>query len=364
MKFFTTKTAILGLKSGRGVFSLLLVLAFVMSAGALKAQDLHFSQFYHSPLNLNPALAGIYSGDIRFIANYNSQWENVPVDYTTFSGAVEKKFYYDGLKSSYFAVGLLLNSDQAGDLNLGRINIGVTGSYSRQLAPILFATVGGTIGVTQRGFDTANLTTDADWDGQQFNPVGLTESFASTSTINPDFAAGLNLRLQPIGADRLTKRTTLDFGVGVHHLTSPNESFFAGGVSELPIRYSAYALGTLMLADNFDVLLRGMGQFQSTYRENVVGLSAKIHLNRNPSKEVAVVLGGSYRYARFSGDTADAIVPHIEFHVQQWLLGINYDVNISDFQTASLRQGGPEIAFRYILSKVKDLEVLKVCPII
>lgn len=350
MRFFTTRTTVLGL-----------VLAAMMGANLLNAQDLHFSQFYHSPLNLNPALAGIYSGDIRFVANYNSQWENVPVDYMTFSAAAEKKFYYEGLKSSYFAVGLLFDYDVAGVSELSRTNIGVTASYSRQLSSTFFATVGGSVGITQRAFNTANLTFDDDWDGQQFNPTGLTESFNATSSLNADFAAGLNLRLQPEGADRLTKRSKLDIGLGVHHLSQPNESFFAGGTSQLDMRFSAYALGTLMLTDNFDILVRGMAQVQVPYNENVLGLSAKIHLNRNPSKEVAVVLGGSFR---FDSSTADAIIPHVEFHVQQWLLGINYDVNVSDFQAASLRQGGPEIAFRYIFSKVQDLKVSKVCPII
>ncbi|MEM9992105.1 MAG: type IX secretion system membrane protein PorP/SprF, partial [Bacteroidota bacterium] len=173
----------------------------------LQAQDIHFSQFYHSPLNLSPALAGIYSGDIRFMANYNSQWENVPVGYRTFSGAAEKKFYYEGLKSSYFAVGLLLNNDQAGDLNLGRTSVGVVASYSRQLTSILFATVGGNIGATQRSFQTEGLSVDEDWDGQMQVPNSASENFGNTSVINADFAVGLNIRLQPVGADRLKKRS-------------------------------------------------------------------------------------------------------------------------------------------------------------
>ncbi|MBP9136005.1 MAG: type IX secretion system membrane protein PorP/SprF, partial [Chitinophagales bacterium] len=39
----------------------------------LKAQDLKFSQFYNSPLNLNPALTGKIPGIARVVVNYRNQ---------------------------------------------------------------------------------------------------------------------------------------------------------------------------------------------------------------------------------------------------------------------------------------------------
>ncbi|NJL75896.1 MAG: type IX secretion system membrane protein PorP/SprF [Saprospiraceae bacterium] len=108
------------------------------------AQDLHFSQFYHSPLNLNPALAGVHYGDFSFVSNYRSQWESIAVDYLTFSGTLERKFYMESLRNSYFAGALLFNFDQAGTSKLSRTNIGVSGSYSTQLSPTIFLTGGST----------------------------------------------------------------------------------------------------------------------------------------------------------------------------------------------------------------------------
>jgi len=60
------------------------------------AQDIHFSQFYHSPQNINPSLTGVFNGHQRFIGNYRSQWNSVPVSYMTFSGAYDMKFYHPG----------------------------------------------------------------------------------------------------------------------------------------------------------------------------------------------------------------------------------------------------------------------------
>ena len=40
----------------------------------LNSQDIHFSQFYMSPLNLNPAMTGVMNGNIRLTGNYWNQW--------------------------------------------------------------------------------------------------------------------------------------------------------------------------------------------------------------------------------------------------------------------------------------------------
>ncbi|HXP51312.1 MAG TPA: type IX secretion system membrane protein PorP/SprF, partial [Bacteroidia bacterium] len=40
-------------------------------------QDVHFSQFYESPLTLNPALCGVFNGQIFAEVNYRSQWTSV-----------------------------------------------------------------------------------------------------------------------------------------------------------------------------------------------------------------------------------------------------------------------------------------------
>jgi len=56
------------------------------------AQDIGFSQFYDQPLLRNPALAGIFNGDVRFSASYRNQWQSVTVPYRTFGVSSEIKF--------------------------------------------------------------------------------------------------------------------------------------------------------------------------------------------------------------------------------------------------------------------------------
>jgi len=71
-------------------FSMVVLMLSTLS-GTSSAQDFHYSQFYNAPLHLNPALTGIFRGDIRAMGNYKSQWTDVPVDYKTVTLAVDKK---------------------------------------------------------------------------------------------------------------------------------------------------------------------------------------------------------------------------------------------------------------------------------
>jgi len=340
-------------------FYLSVIIIFLMTKVAL-GQDIHFSQFYFSPLNLSPALVGVHSGEVSFMSNYRSQWESVGVDYMTFSGTIERKIYLESLKSSYFAAGLLFNFDQAGTSQLSRTNLGVSASYSRQITPVFFMTAGGHLGINQRAFRTKELTFDNQFNGEIFDPNRPRESFDNTSVLNIDLSGGLNFRIQPVEAHPLTKRSKIDFGVGVHHLTSPSDAFYLDDGIRTYRRYSAYVLSTLMLNPNFDVIVRGATHFEGSYRQTMVGAGAKIFINRQPARELAVLLGGSYRFHEFG----DAMIPHIEFHIQQWILGLSYDVNISELQEATDRQGGIEVALRYLFTPVKPPEKTKVCPII
>src|SRR4051812_45005783 len=84
----------------------------------LHAQDIHFSQFNASPINLNPALAGVFDGDYRFAGNYRNQWLAIPVPYKTYSLSTDMKLPYKIGKGALGA-GILFNTDKAGDSEFG-----------------------------------------------------------------------------------------------------------------------------------------------------------------------------------------------------------------------------------------------------
>src|ERR1700742_860097 len=56
---------------------------------AANAQDPSFSQFFASPLTLNPALTGKFNGAIRVAGNYRNQWPAISNAFITSTASVD-----------------------------------------------------------------------------------------------------------------------------------------------------------------------------------------------------------------------------------------------------------------------------------
>lgn len=71
----------------------LTLLAVTLGFSASAQQDIHFSQFYASPLQLNPATAGMFEGDIRVNCLYRTQWPSITAPFTTMAAAIDAPFF-------------------------------------------------------------------------------------------------------------------------------------------------------------------------------------------------------------------------------------------------------------------------------
>jgi len=335
---------------------LLSVLVILLLAFSVKAQDIHFAQFYHSPLNLSPALTGVHEGDRRFIGNLRSQWQAALVPYKTFSGMFDSKVYSNKFKKGMLGVGAVFNYDVAGDGELGNVQLTASGSYVMTIDAENFLSFGLQVGVAQRSFRPASLTFDNQFDGEIFDPNRpINEQFTNTAKVYGDINFGVNWHGQ-----KLRKRTRLDVGAAVYHLNQPDQSFNPNDPARLSSRISLYMMPTIQVNKTFDFVLNGMAQLQGAYTEGFLGAGGRIHLNQRRTKEMALQITGSYRFNAFG----DAIIPAAELHYKTWIVGLSYDINISDFQRATNRYGGPELAIRYTITNVKPINTFKICPII
>ncbi len=334
------------------------LIVLLLTIGHVGAQDIHYSQFYNAPEILNPALTGIFYGDVRMMGHFRRQWENVPVDYLTFSGTYDMKVYPKKAKGNDFVgLGLNFNYDNTGFSKLTLAQLQLGGSYSKELAKNAFLTGGLQLGFSNRSFKEGDLTFDSQFDPirNMYDPSLATgENFDKTSKFYPDLSIGANLRLQ-----KDDRRTKLDFGVAMYHLNTPKQEFFESGGQKLPARFAIYGIGAMKLAGPLDLLLRATAQLQSKYREYVPGAALKIHLNQNRGKELAFQVGANFRVNEFT----DAITPAVELHYKTLSVGYSYDINVSDFQIATDDKGGPEIWVAYRIVKVKPLSQFKTCPI-
>ena len=86
------------------------------------SQDIHFSQFFETPLLRNPALAGIFSGDLRIQGVYRNQWNSVTVPYQTASLNGEYKLPV-GKSDDFLTLGGEILYDKAGTVALTATHI-------------------------------------------------------------------------------------------------------------------------------------------------------------------------------------------------------------------------------------------------
>ncbi len=315
------------------------------------AQDIHYSNFGFSPLNMNPALTGVFNGEYRGTANYRSQWSGVPVSYTTFSGSVDMKMA-SKKEIPPFRIGAFLSRDKAGWSKLTNTALYVSGSYLRPLSTKDFLSGGIAIGLNQRAFRTGDLTWDDQYFDKRFNATAVSaDATAFEETIYyPDLSAGLNYHRQ---APR--QRSGLDLGFGVFHINNPSRSFKGEPAVKCAPRYSLYGSTNVQISEFFDVLLDGSAQLQGPHRELLVGIGGRLYLVDKHTRQIALQAGITLR-------NGDAVSPHVGLVYNRWKFAVNFDSNFSRFRTATDRFGGPELNLVYIFAKVRPANYCTLCP--
>lgn len=327
---------------------IVLVIFFSLYLIDLSGQDIHFSQFFNSPLNVNPALTGIFNGNSRYQLNYRRQWQSVPVDYLSADIAADFKLFRS--ENKFLGVGILFNYDRAGDLNLNLLDANLSISYSLKVSDQFLITPGISGAYVQRGYDAANAQTGNQWDGRAYNPTFAQAEIIGQESLNYiDISGGLNFRWQN------SYRKYLDFGGAVQHVNSPKE-FFSNESEESierPKLLTAYFMLNYQIGGDLDILLNGLYSRQDEYNEIVGNIQTKIYLSK--AKDKAIYLGVGYRLD-------DAWYPMIAIDYGQVYGAFSYDLNISDFEVATDGRGGPELSLRYIFSRIPDGD-FKQCPI-
>jgi type IX secretion system PorP/SprF family membrane protein len=197
------------------------IIFFVLVIKSLTSfsQDHLYSQFFNSPLYLNPALTGQFQGDLRMNFIYRNQWTAVPgtLSYTTASIDLNIPQFGGG-------VGLLVTHSSEGTAYLNKTNIAGLYSYSVGSDDFVLS-FGIQAGVTNRSIDYGKLVFDDQIDptlGIISGPLG--ENLPFNNKFYFDAGAGTNL---VIG----------DFNIGAafQHINQPNESL-TGIPAKLPMR--------------------------------------------------------------------------------------------------------------------------------
>lgn len=319
----------------------------------LNAQDIHYSQFFQNPVYLNPALAGVTQGDMRFSAIYRDQWSGVPVPYKTFSAHFDQKLTYPFLGDGWLGVGGIFTHDKAGDAGLSWDAVEAVAAYIRPLTDEHHLSAGIKIGAGQRSFDPEKLTFGDQFNGDIFvaDQASL-EAFERPAFLMLDLSAGISWFYK-----QYDSRTSSVIGLSFSHLNQPIASFRGNPEYRLPVRYSVHGISRLQLASSVDLEINILWNFlPSTNMETVFMAGGRYYFQEGLEEAFNIGIGGGYRLK-------DAFVGYASIGYQNWRVSFSYDVNTSPFLIATHKRGGPEVSIQYLIFTVKPPENFKACPI-
>ncbi|MDI9356609.1 MAG: type IX secretion system membrane protein PorP/SprF [Chitinophagaceae bacterium] len=188
------------------------------------SQDIQFSQYYFSPLYLNPGLVGVnQKGKIGL--NYRNQWPNIKGGFETFS------FFADHHIEKYnSSVGLLFVSNRESLVGLQSNTIAIQYSYQLELTYTL---------VFRPAIEISYNIRDINFDkllfGDQFDNTGRIKSVSDDI-----YHSGRTVQYPDVALGFIFYSKSLWLGFSYHNITEPNQSYTIGGESILPKRLSLH----------------------------------------------------------------------------------------------------------------------------
>jgi len=326
------------------------------------AQDVHFSQFYESPLTMNPALCGMYNGDILAELNYKNQWGTVMgsgYGFNTFEAAFQIHNIAKKWSKAYLSPGLNVYSDKSGDAQIGETEVNLTLASGVHLDSKNNLALGLQAGFAQHSINTSNLQ----WPNQYSSSAVATggwggsgiggDPIAGNSFSYADFSAGLAWNYST-SATNMTSNDHLriNAGIAAFHLNQPSMSYYGNydpsmaGVKEY-MRYVGHGLIEYGIPNtNVQLVPSIVYYLQGPAQETDFGIKVRYILKQDSKytgniKGMAFDIGGYYRLG-------DAFIPFVQLEMGSYAIGINYDVNVSSLDQATSGAGGIEISLRFI----------------
>ena len=314
----------------------------LLAAGSftlVNGQDIHFSQIFETPLLRNPALAGLFSGDIRVQSVYRSQWNSVTNAYHTASINAEYKLPV-GETTDYLTIGGQVLYDKAGTVELTSTHILPVINYHKSLSAersmyLSMAIMGGYV---QRSIDRSKMTTNSQFNGTSFDPNALTgESFPKSSYSYFDGTAGLSFNTQ-LGENI---DNNMFIGLAYHHFNkSKKVSFYSDYNLEMTPKWVASGGLRMSTTDYSYITIEADYSKQGVNREIIGGVLYSMKLD-DPVNPKYLIHGGAYMRLN------DALIPVLKVETTPIAIAVSYDVNISGLKKVSTGRGGFEISLTY-----------------
>ena len=333
------------------IISTLLVCVALVSVST--AQDPNFSQFFASPLTLNPALTGKFDGVYRVAGNYRNQWPTINNAFVTKTVSVDFGIMQNRLDEiDKLGVGILGITDRAGDGVLVTNYAGLSLAYHKGLDENGFHQIGAGF---QGTFVNKRLdVTKVDFE-DELTPLGFTGVTSEIFSSNQISISYFDLNAGFLYNGSTNGYNNFYLGASMYHINRPKETF-KGGEYLLSARTTIQAGGKIPIGGFKHYLhLAANHSFQAKAHNTVVGGAFSYNVNNDEDNPTNLYIGAWYRFN-------DAAIPYIGLEFNGMLIGATYDANTSSLKPASNTRGGIELSLIYI-KKPTDPNAKKLnCP--
>ncbi len=332
----------------------ILLSCFVIALKCAHGQDPAFSQFFSSPLNINPALTAKINADWRVISNFRDQWIGPASPYTTGTISYDRKILQHKIPNVHeekntLGIGGMLMYDYAMDGIVKSTYASANISYDIVLANgntvhRLGAGFGATYG--RRTVDFSRLTWEEQWVGYAGFNSNLPSGETALSNMKPWFSASAGL-IYSITSEK----TNFDIGAAGFHLNTPKQTFLQDKNQRLAMRKVAHANFETFIKDELVLNVNTIYQYQDKAQYYSFGGGLGYYVPNNPD---VLVNAGIWYWSK------NAIIPYVGFMYKDFQVGLSYDVTISKLKEATNKPKTFEISL--ILRGIKEPLNIIPCP--
>lgn len=318
-------------------------------------QDPQFSQFFSSPLNINPALTARINSDWRFISNIKDQWIGPASPYITGTVSYDKKIFQnkipnvDNSDDNVFGIGGMLMYDHSmagiqkstyGSANIS-YNIKFADGVGKHRLGMGFGTT-----YARRYVDFSRLYFQEQWIGYNGFNTNLPTGESALSQMKGYFSLHTGLVYS-----YYTEKSNFDMGVAAYHVNKPKQTFLEDPNQYLAMRKVAHANFETFINEIVVLNVNSIYQFQQEAKYFSAGAALGYFVGN--SQDMLLNFGAWYW-------SNHAIIPYIGLAKGDMQFGASYDITISKLRHADRKPRTFELSL--IIRGIKSPINVIPCP--
>ncbi|TAJ46577.1 MAG: type IX secretion system membrane protein PorP/SprF [Chitinophagaceae bacterium] len=333
-----------------GIRTCFLFSCFCFLLGNVSAQDPHFSQFFSSPLTLNPAHTGKFFGSYRVAGNYRNQWPTINNAFTTATVSADFHIMQNKIASNdTWGLGMVGYNDNSANGAVKFNYAALSTAYHKGLDEEGIHSLGAGFQVTYANMliNTADLKFEDQLTSSGF--TGVSSEVFNGATLKSGY---IDVNAGVLYNGSTSDRNNFYFGVSMYHINRPKQTF-TGAQYVLNPRTTFHGGGYFPIGETTTLHVSAQQMFQGGASTTMLGGAIQLSATPDAPKPTSFYFGS---WVRFN----DAIIPYLGLEFDDFRLGLTYDYNSSSLKTASQNRGGIELSLIYIHRPSTDRPVN--CP--